>query len=122
MPYESVWRAPEIALEYKGITIYHVYDDDEWDNPMSYHFSLDEEEDVNTGSSFDCRDLDVPARDRLETKLPYLDAKSTNGLTQQQIDYRKCQWACYHLKTEGLIRQILREAIDAGIFKTSLEE
>lgn len=44
MPYKSEWVPPELFIEHKGVSIYRVYEDDDWDaGSRHYHFTTDME-------------------------------------------------------------------------------
>lgn len=59
MPYTHEWVDPEVALEYKGCKIYHVYKHDEIDNKLTYWFTTDPEaESEGDPYSFDIRNID----------------------------------------------------------------
>jgi hypothetical protein len=44
----------EVALQHNGVTIYHAYKDDWFDNPLTYWFALSPEDEAD---EFDVRDL-----------------------------------------------------------------
>lgn len=56
MSYKRVKVEPEIALEYKGTTVYHAYNDFDFEDCLTFWFSMnkDDEED-----RFDVRELDT---------------------------------------------------------------
>lgn len=39
MPYRYDWYNPEVFLSYKGITIYHCYKDDDYDDVLLYWYT-----------------------------------------------------------------------------------
>lgn len=51
MPY--VWVEPETFLEYSGVTIYHVYRNDNINDVRVYLYTVD----ITESSAFDIRDL-----------------------------------------------------------------
>jgi hypothetical protein len=56
MPYTTPeWVEPEVALEYNGVTIYHVYKNDELDIRLTYWFTTSWEE--REHADFDVRDI-----------------------------------------------------------------
>lgn len=56
MPYETVYVPAEIALEHKGVTVYHTYKNDDVNQPRrDYGFSV--EEDSHEDEAFDVRDF-----------------------------------------------------------------
>lgn len=41
MPWRSEWVDPEIFMQYKGVTVYHTYDNDDYDDgKMAYWFTI----------------------------------------------------------------------------------
>lgn len=52
MPYKTEWVPADLFLEYKGVKIYHAYNDDE---PFNYHYQLGDGTDYT--DIFDIRDL-----------------------------------------------------------------
>lgn len=68
MPTKTTWIAPEVFLEHNGVTVYHTYQDNDYEaGPMEYWFTLNGEDD-DDDDHFDVRDLDVPSRARMETE------------------------------------------------------
>lgn len=59
MPYKKEWVPADVALVHNDVTIYHAYDEDYYDEPLYYWFTLDAH--ATTDEAFDVRDLDVPA-------------------------------------------------------------
>ncbi len=58
MPYITEWEPNEIALEHKGVKLYHVYkEDDANEGPRTYFFGLTDDASDEGGPSFDVRDL-----------------------------------------------------------------
>jgi hypothetical protein len=42
MPYTSEWAEPEVLLEHKGVTVYHIYKDDDYDQgARRYSYTTD---------------------------------------------------------------------------------
>ena len=41
MPYIEEWVEPEVALKYKGVTVYHTYEDQRLDTPELSWYTLD---------------------------------------------------------------------------------
>jgi hypothetical protein len=59
MPYRSEWVPAELALEHKGVRVYHTYRNDEMEaGAKIYWFVLDAEDSFD--DAFDVRDLAVP--------------------------------------------------------------
>lgn len=62
MPYTQEWVAPEVFMQHKGVTIYHTYDDGDFNNgPMKFWYTTCEN-DTEVKFHFDVRDLptDIP--------------------------------------------------------------
>ena len=58
MPYRTEWESPERAVVHNGVTVYHVYKNNEFDSGTLEHwYTLDEYDDDETDSSFDVREL-----------------------------------------------------------------
>jgi len=115
MPYKEEWVDPEVFLEHKGITIYHIYKNDNIDQgERTYHYTTDIEEGERGDSAFDVRDLDNWTE---PNHPPFL---SGAGDTPEN----RAAWAKYH-KEEGditHIRAIVIEAIDKGFIQPKTEE
>lgn len=60
MPSKSVYVLPAVFMEYKGVTIYHVYEDGELNERMEYRFSpsIDGADDSSFDDQFDVRELE----------------------------------------------------------------
>lgn len=58
MPWKKTWVEPEVFLSYKGVTIYHVYDDDEMDDkPKEWTFGYRKECSYDGTFAFDFESL-----------------------------------------------------------------
>ena len=57
MPYE--WKDPDMFMEYKGIKIYHCYDEEKYDEPLNHWFTTN----IKSSSSGNYDDLDFDVRD-----------------------------------------------------------
>jgi hypothetical protein len=67
----SGYIEPDVFLEHNGVTVYHTYKDDWYENgPLTYWFTLDE-----SGDDFDIRDLDN-----------YADAPTDEDVIKDAID------------------------------------
>jgi hypothetical protein len=89
MPY--AWMKPEVALEYKGVMIYHIYKNDNYDEGRrTFLFGYSEDCDDNGTDSFDVRDLakmiGMPSPESWEEIKAVLIAAIDKGvLTQEGI-------------------------------------
>lgn len=74
MPY--AWIEPQIFLEHGGITIYHSYNDDDWNRRLEYWYTVD-----ITGNTCDLDIRDLPEYDKAleheEVLRRAIDRKST---------------------------------------------
>lgn len=68
MPYKREWVDPEVAVEHKGVKIYHAYDEQEFDERLSYWFSVDTQGEF----LFDIRDLKTKGDDGPEGRADIL--------------------------------------------------
>jgi hypothetical protein len=83
MPYKSVWVDPEIFMEYKGVTVYHVYDYNDYEEgPMCYWYTLDQDCEGFDGFAFDVRELPVC----VERRSPLLDREYSREVIRKAID------------------------------------
>lgn len=58
MPYESRWVKPEILLRHKGVTVYHVYKDDEIQSGVRFfHYTTNLDGSESDETTFDVRDI-----------------------------------------------------------------
>jgi hypothetical protein len=55
MPYKTEWADRDVFLTHQGVTVYHAYDDGDFDDRLLYHFSVAQDEEG--GGEFDVRDL-----------------------------------------------------------------
>lgn len=121
MPYKSEWVDPEIMLEYHGITVFCIYDNDDFDaGPASYWFTLDPDDSQEGRADFDVREFDVPAVKRLNKgngarPFLYLSGEPFDSMDEIGKAYAMATWDAYAAREPATIRQALREAIDAGL-------
>lgn len=95
MPYTTEYAPAEIYLEYNGVTIYHVYKGNNFEDGAR-DFWFDNKEDSDDDEGFDVRDLAIKLREPGEPKnYDELDA------------WRK---------------DIIRKAIDAGLIEAGEDE
>lgn len=60
MPYKYVYMEPEIAWHCKDFNIYRTYDNNNYDKPYTFWFTLDEETcGVEGAYEFDIRDFEI---------------------------------------------------------------
>lgn len=57
MPYQSTWVDPDVCLKYNGVTVYHVYRNNDYDEPMLYWYTLVKDSQGFEDDSFDVRSL-----------------------------------------------------------------
>lgn len=107
MPYESVWRAPKRLLRYRGVTIYHTYQDDELNSgENTYYFTTTKH--GNEEMSFDVRTLKTWAE---PPHPPYLSDVKGRAKTKANAAWKK-----YHDDQVLLnaIKRIIKAAILTG--------
>jgi hypothetical protein len=80
MPYGYI--APKMLMTYKGVDIYHCYQDGEADKMMDYWFTTSKQEDSRF--NFDIRDL--PGGDQLTSMSAYDRASNWPKLLRAAID------------------------------------
>ena len=122
MPTTTNWVAPEVFLTYRGVTVFHTYRDNDFNQGRCPNqFTLDNQSDEHP---FLISNLDVPSRALLKKTPPFLCADS-NPLFAAATDEQKSEWAKqwhdWHNGTLDTIQKaILTEAIDQGLL-TALE-
>ena len=123
MPYKSVWVAPEIFLEHKGVTVYHVYHDDEFDQgPYELTFTTDEGSRLDDNEVFDVASLNVPLAHRLKEHPPFLNSPEFQHATGEDQIRICAEWAAWHEVKPQAIKDIICQAIDMGLIKNPGEE
>jgi len=60
MPYKEEWVSPDIFISVMGVTIFHTYNNDDYNNASGYVFSTSSEENEEREEKydFDIRDID----------------------------------------------------------------
>ena len=116
MPYKTIWVEPEVFLEHNGVTVYHTYRDDDFDQGANwYWFRLDQEE--NDEGKFDIRDLDTDKL--LDNPPPYRNGTEWDSTTPQERDAIMEAWnKWYESGFDEARRAVLRYAIDNGLLKS----
>lgn len=109
MPYQTVWIAPELFLEYRGVKVFNTYRDDDYDQgACTWWFTTDES--GESGSEFDVRTLAVPSQSCLDKRPPALTTSTSKEAVAQWL-----QWYGPGGVEETAIRKALCEAIDLGL-------
>ena len=122
MPYLSQWVAPEVFLTHNGVTIYHTYKDDDWEQgPQTYWFVTDEMASQDDG--FDVREL--PLWPGVNQHPPFMTEETARaqGFKSRvewfhHPDHEKvrAKWAVWNKAGEPeAIRKTLTDAIDRGL-------
>lgn len=59
MPYVSQYVLPDVFLKYKGVTVYHTYNDGEFNEPSQNYFctNIDDADEDENETQFDVREL-----------------------------------------------------------------
>lgn len=115
MPTTQQHTRPDVFLEYKGVTIYHAYDDGDYDSPYDYRFSTSEDgaDDNADKCQFDARDLpDFDANDH----PPFL-----NGADRTEANM--ALWDNWHKtgQQEVQFKRAMELAIDKGFLQEGAE-
>jgi len=106
MPYESVWRDPEVVLTYKGFRVYFTYRDDDYDQGESkFMYVTDPEE--GPDDAFDVRELPTWKE---PPHPPYLTGDADTPENRALWD----EWHKDRVE-EKAIMAALKEAIDLGL-------
>lgn len=115
MPYKTIWVEPEVFLEHNGVTVYHTYKDDDFEQGANwYWFRLDQEEDDE--GKFDIRDVDP--LNLLKSHPPFKCGPGWDSATPQERDAIEEAWAkWYESGFDEARRAVLRHAIDNGLLK-----
>lgn len=58
MPYATFWVPPDVALVHHGIPVYHAYREDDYDDPLTYWYTLNPHS-TDDDDFFDIRDFPV---------------------------------------------------------------
>ena len=83
MPYKTVWVEPEVFLEHEGVTVYHTYKDDDFEQGARwYWFTLQEVGGEDEGA-FDIRGLDT---DNLLANRPPHNSDPRRAVLRNAID------------------------------------
>lgn len=109
MPFRTEWVDPDIALTHKGVTLWHLYKDDDIENgPRTYTFALDPTED-----SYEVGGIDVQSLPNWTEPPhpPYMDAEGDNSPENEAA------WRHYHADRieDKHILAALKQAIDQGV-------
>lgn len=109
MPFRTEWVDPDIALEHKGVTLWHIYKDDDIEQGARvYTFALDPAED-----GYEVGGIDVQALPNW-TEPPHPPYMGTDGDNSPE---NKEAWRRYHAGRieDKHILAALKEAIDQGV-------
>ena len=115
MPYKTIWVEPEVFLEHNGVTVYHTYRDDEFEQGANwYWFRLDQEE-CDKGK-FDIRNVDPLGLLRNHPRL--MCGPGWDSATPQERDVILEAWdKWYESGFDEARRAVLRHAIDNDLLK-----
>ncbi len=91
MAYSYEWIDNATVINYKGVKVYRVYNDDNHNDPFSWHFGLSTDETEEGETVFDIREL-----------------PNVVGRLKELGSFKE---------EEEMIVSILREAIDLGLIK-----
>ena len=63
MPYAQYWVPPDIVLVHRGIAVYRVYKDNDYDRVSEYWYALNPDDPESDNDAFDIRDFPVDGLD-----------------------------------------------------------
>ena len=114
MPYKTIWVEPEVFLEHNGVTVYHTYRDDDFEQGADwYWFRLDQGGDE---SEFDIRDVDP--HDLLKSHPPPKTGPAWDAASLEEKAAIWEAWDKWHDSGfDEARRAVLRNAIDKGLLK-----
>lgn len=90
MPYRNEWVAPDLFVEHTGVKIYHVYKDEDENEPREFWYTTSLTEGDCSGFDFDVRNLpdydsadhDGTIKRAIEAGLLKQDERPSKGLRQ----------------------------------------
>jgi hypothetical protein len=99
MPFSSEWIEPEIALEYKGVTVYHVYKNDDWNNGrLQYWFTM-KQGGYDCQDDFDVRSLaNAMGADVALKPVEILKLGIDNGILENEMEQEEVKSAMENFK------------------------
>jgi len=92
MPYKSEWVKKDVALEYKGVTVYHSYKDDDYTQQLEYWYSLDDN-DCDDESSFDVRSIKMSLKGT--SAIEILKQAIDEGILESDMSIEEIEKASY---------------------------
>jgi hypothetical protein len=111
MPTRTVYAKPAVFLKRRGVTVYHVYKDDDLDNPPRDNIYTTDpveggEGDDDTKRTFDVRELSTWAR---PPHPPFLTGEDDTPKNSRA-------WERHHTDRveERAMRKAIRDAMDKG--------
>ena len=116
MPYKTIWVEPEVFLEHNGVTVYHTYRDDDFDQGADWHWFTLQEDGGEDKGAFDIRDVDPLGL--LRNHLPQVGGPGWDSATPQERDAIREAWDKWRESGfDEARRAVLRNAIDKGLLK-----
>ena len=113
MPHHTLFVEPECVLEHQGVKVYRCYQDDDFDHPETFYFTLNPRNtDSSSADSFDVRPL--PEEEPPIPEIP--DGMSTDEYlgTEDYFRARDSRKTWFKTTLPELILQTLREGIENG--------
>lgn len=108
MPFRSEWVGPEVALEHGGVTLWHIYKDDDIEKgPRTWSFALHPTEDNDEEGGIDVKELPNWTE---PPHPPYMGVGGDNAPENEDA------WRRYHeddIEAKHILAA-LKEAIDRG--------
>lgn len=63
MPYAEYWIPPDIVLIHRGIPVYRVYREGDYDRPLDYWYTLNPDDTEGDNDAFDIREFPIDGLD-----------------------------------------------------------
>jgi hypothetical protein len=110
MPYVSTYVLPDEYLTHNEVTVYHMYNDDDYGNgPQEYHFTTSSDgEFFDDESQIDVRELTTWA----EPEQPHY--VNTESIGTPEYAARHAAWHVYNKALQTAIREAIIKAIEIG--------
>lgn len=110
-PFHTDYVDPDVFLTHKGVTVFHVYKDDDYDNgAREYWFSTSPRAEEGQPGEFDVRELSTAVPDPPYPKGVDYDPKPGSP------------WEKFYRERKQRQREAIRAAIDTGEIKPWVEE
>jgi hypothetical protein len=91
VPYKTIWVPAEVFLKYNGVTVYHAYSENNFDDRLFHWFTTNPDPDAEPNGDpyeFDVRTLETPAAEPPQQVVDALTPPSTE-LEKMTLKIRK---------------------------------